>query len=130
MRLILLAVILGVTSCGCAIVGHLDQLLMLNDYGNNKTAQKKTIKINDDHYDALVKAIEADKLKTYQAKADIRRAFGEPLQVKTLEDNAERWLYRYAVFHQAKTKVYLYFTGEELVRFEQKSNELMGGDDK
>lgn len=130
MRLIALVVFLSVASCGCSILGHLDQLLMLNDYGNNKAQQKKFIAVNDAHYDALVAAITDDAMAAYKTKANILRAFGPPLQIKTREDKSEQWLYRYSVFHQAKTKVYLYFTGDRFTRYEQVSNELMGGDDK
>ncbi len=126
MRFLLALIFISLT--GCSLIGHLDQALMLNDYGNNKAYQKKIIKVNDDHYDALVKSVADGTIKQYKTKADIRRAFGEPIQIKSQADKIDCWLYRYAIFHQAKTKIYLYFNGDQLINFEQLSNELMGGD--
>lgn len=124
----ILVAFLMIIASGCSIIGHLDQALVLNDYGNNKTYQKKLIKINDDAYDRLALAFKENRLRDYKTKNDIKKAFGEPLQVKMLEGSEERWLYRYMISHQAKEKIYLYFRGEGLSGYEQKSNEIMSKD--
>ena len=94
---------------GCHVLDHLGQLSVLGDYSREKDNQGRLIKSNDANYDALVKAIDLDRIRDYKDEASILHSFGEPILKKGLVDGVQRWLYRYAIYKTAKTKVYVYF---------------------
>ena len=110
-------------SSGCSILGHLDELSTLGDYSRDKDNQGKEVKLINDHYDALVKAINDKQMDSFSTQVDIRTTFGEPITIRLIETKDkkfERWTYRYAVIKQAKDRVYLYFDEKgKLVKYEQ-----------
>lgn len=94
---------------GCTIVDNLDEISTLGQYSREKDAQHRDVKAIDDHYDALAKAIDQGHITDFKDQASFKHSFGEPITIKELPQGHERWLYRYAIYRLATTKVYLYF---------------------
>ncbi len=105
---------------GCTILGNLDEISTLQQYSNEKDAQHRQVKSINDHYDALSKAIAQGHISEYKDKDAFVRSFGGPILKKVLSNGTQRWLYRYAIYRFAKTKVYVYFdTAGKMVKWEQ-----------
>ena len=81
----------------------------MGDYSREKDNQHRLVKSIDDHYDALVKVIVQGHISDYKDKASFVNSFGDPILKKDLGPRGERWLYRYAIYANAKDKVYVYF---------------------
>lgn len=110
-KFLIVVVILGFLS-GCAIVNHMDQLLMMGEYSRDKNVQFKMVDEINAHYDALALVVNAGKIKNYPDQTAIMGNFGEPIAKKTIQvegQSQERWLYRHAIPQKAKDKIYLYF---------------------
>ena len=123
----LLKSLLMVTVCfgcyGCSILNHLDEILTLGDYSRDKGAQHKLVDGIDARYDALVAAMKSGDIKKYPDQKAIRRAFGDPILIKGIDDHGrsqEQWLYRHALPMKAQDRVYLYFDQQgKLFKYEQ-----------
>jgi hypothetical protein len=108
------------TFSGCSILGNLNEIFTLGQYSREKDTQHALVKSTDDHYDALVKAIDQNRINDYKDQASFLYAFGEPILKKNLSDGQERWLYRHAIYRTAKDKVYVYFDhGGKMVKWER-----------
>jgi hypothetical protein len=110
---------------GCSILHHKDQLLMMAEYSRDKNEQHKIVGDINTNYDALVAAIQSCKLKNYPDKRAIVQNFGQPILKKKVTIAGypqDQWLYRHAVGHKAKDKVYLYFNPEgKLINYTQEN---------
>ncbi len=94
---------------GCAILGNLDEVFILQGYSNEKDAQHRLVKSINGHYDDLSKVIDKGTINDYKDEGSFVKAFGAPILKKDLSDGSQRWLYRYAIYRLAKDKVYVYF---------------------
>ena len=106
---------------GCTILGNLDELFVMGEYSREKDNQHRLVKSINDHYDALVKVIEAGHINDYKDKAAFVHSFGDPILKKVISNTGEeRWLYRYAIYRLAKEKVYVYFdAGGKMTKWER-----------
>ncbi len=105
---------------GCSIIFNLDEVFVLQGYSSEKEAQHRLVKTINDHYDALIKALDQGHINDYKDEASWVRAFGEPILKKDLKDGGQRWLYRYAIYRFAKDKVYVYFDRQaKMVKWEK-----------
>ena len=119
-QIILFFTFASLSFSGCTIVHNLDEILTLQNYSHEKDDQHRLVKSVKDHYDSLVKVIDAGQMGDYKDKASFEKSFGEPILKKDLSDGQERWLYRYAIFRLAKDKVYVYFDHDgKLVKWER-----------
>ena len=95
----------------------------MGEYSREMDNHKKVTDQTNQHYDALVAAIDANGLKPYADVVSMRTTFGEPIMKRSLLVNGqphEQWVYRYALISKAKDKVYLYFDGQgKLIRCEK-----------
>jgi uncharacterized membrane protein YfhO len=118
-----LVMALLIMTTGCEFLGHMDELNMLGDYSRDKDNQSKAIKLINENYDALVKAITANEMSYFKNQSDISGRFGEPISIKQINVNGktqQQWLYRQAILKGAKDKVYLYFDDQgSLLKYEQ-----------
>ena len=105
---------------GCNALSNLDELTELGQYSREKDNQARYVKTVNEHYDALIKAIEQGTISHFKDEASFGHAFGAPILKKDLNDGIQRWLYRYAILRLAKDKVYVYFdrTGK-LIKWEK-----------
>ena len=94
---------------GCSIIFNLDEVFVLQGYSSEKEAQHRLVKTINDHYDALIRAIDRGAIVKYKDEVSFVHSFGAPLLKKDLSNGGQRWLYRYAIYRFAKDKVYVYF---------------------
>jgi hypothetical protein len=114
-----LLVLLGGVS-GCTILENLDGVNTLGQYSREKDDQHRLVKIINDHYDALTRAVDAGRISDYKDAAAVEHSFGDPILKKDLAGGGQRWLYRYAVYRFARDQVYVYFDrGGKLVKWEK-----------
>jgi len=107
---------------GCTIIDNLDEITTLSQYSREKDNQHRLVKTIDDHYDALVKAIDQGHLNQYKDESAFVHSFGGPILKKDLSGGGQRWLYRYAIYRFAKSKVYVYFDRRgQLIKWEKSS---------
>jgi len=114
----LLPVLLGLS--GCSILSNIDELSVMGNYSREKDDQHRLVKSINEHYDALIKAIDQKAISGYKDKASFVYSFGEPILKKDLSGGGQRWLYRYAIYKFAKDKVYVYFDRSgKMIRWER-----------
>jgi len=105
---------------GCTAINNLDEIQTLSAYSREKDNQHREVKVINNHYDALNIAIAQGHIKDYKDKSSFLHSFGDPILKKDLSGGQERWLYRYAIYRFAKTKVYVYFDSHgQMIRWEQ-----------
>ena len=105
---------------GCAVLDNTDELSTLGNYSREKDAQHREVKTINDHYDALIKAIDQGRISQYKDQAAFAHFFGDPLLKKDLSGGSSRWLYRYAIYRLAKDKVYVYFDNDgKMIKWER-----------
>jgi hypothetical protein len=114
----LLLVLLGLS--GCTILENLDEISTLGNYSREKDAQHRLVKSINDHYDALIKAVDLGRVSDYKDKSSWTFSFGDPLLKKDLSGGVQRWLYRHAIYRLSKDKVYVYFDRSgKMIRWER-----------
>lgn len=108
---------------GCTMMSHMEELSTLGDVAREKDNQNNAVKLVDDYYDALVAAIVSKQMDQFPSQVDIRRKFGDPMVIKTIQVNGhlqQEWMYRHSLIKEAKDKVYLYFDDQgQLFKYEQ-----------
>ncbi len=110
---------------GCAKVGqlqHLDELLTLKAYSDEKDAQQKWVGEENKRFERLLAAVQNDSIQRYASRDAILKDFGSPVLTDIVEDKSQsldRWLYRHPIQKFATDRVYLYFdSNDRLVKFE------------
>ncbi len=101
---------------GCAKLSHLQQLLTLKAYSQDKDRQAAYIEAQDQRFEELLKVVKTDALNQYPDQESFLENFGDPVFVKDVvrEGRSYRlWLYRYAKRFFDSDKVYLYFDKNE-----------------
>lgn len=111
---------------GCAKVGqlqHLDELLTLKAYSDEKEAQQKWIEGENQRFQQLLTAVKDGSIQNYASRDVILKNFGSPVVsdvVSEKDQTLERWLYRHPIQKLASDRVYLYFDSNgRLTKFEQ-----------
>ena len=97
---------------GCAKLAHMQELLRLKDYSDNKEVQAKYVKEQDRKFEQLLAAVRESKIESYQNKKNFLAEFGNPVfsrQVTHAGKTMDMWLYRYTTKYFSSEKVYLYF---------------------
>lgn len=97
---------------GCSKIAHLDQLLRLKGYSDNKDQQEDFVKSQNQNFEKLLTAVRQNDVARYQDKRGVLKAFGTPVFSRYLVINGrsyEVWLYRYTTQFFGSEKVYLYF---------------------
>jgi hypothetical protein len=130
MKYILLSAILFL--CGCAklaLLPYMDQALMLEGFGKEKTAQQKIVENIDANYDKLSAAVASGAISKYKTEKHILADFGEPILIKTESVEGKelrRALYRKAIGRSAKDKIYLYYDNQgNLIKWESQPASLL-----
>lgn len=98
-------IMLPVFICGCSALDNLDGLATLGQVSRESDEQHKLVKATNDHYDALIKVLEQGHLGEIKDARSFENAFGEPVVKKDLGPGGQRWIYRYAIYRNAKDEV-------------------------
>lgn len=109
------------TQIGCAKLKHLEQLLTLKHLSEEKDQMAQLVHQRDVQFEQIRSAVQNNQIADYSTKAEILAAFGEPIFSKEVWENdvfVEKWLYRYQLKYFDSDKVYLYFSGDQLTRWE------------
>ena len=114
----LLVLCLGLS--GCVALENLDEISALGDYSRNKDDQHRLVKSINARYDALIKAIDQKTISEYKDESSFVNSFGDPILKRDSKDGGQQWLYRYAIYRFAKSKVYVYFDrAGKLIKWEK-----------
>jgi hypothetical protein len=121
------AIVLAITlvSCGCMqlkAVPHMDELLRIKDYSDEKDAQAKWIEGEVNTFERLLTSVRNGSIKSYPDHNAVAAEFGKPVLAEEVQDAGQtvsRWLYRHPIQKLATDRVYLYFdAGGQLVKSE------------
>ena len=103
-------------------VQHLEPLLTLKDYSEEKEAQGKWVDEEAAKFSLVLAAARDGSIKSFGTKESVREHFGAPVVVEDAERNnlpVEQWLYRHPIQKLTFEKVYLFFGSDgRLVRYE------------
>ena len=95
---------------GCAKLAHLQELLTLKNYSEEKDRQNKYIEKREQQFDALCRSVKDGTITQRRDRQGVRREFGDPIYIKkTVPREGEVWLYRYPAQWLGSAKVYLNF---------------------
>ena len=125
--MILLILFLILTNSGCAKLAHLQELLTLKAFSEERDAQDKFVADELKRFEKVAAAVDDGTIANLKTGAEVLQAFGRPMasQVITREGKQfQQWLYRHPILSLAKSRVYLYLTPESrLVHWEHIENE-------
>ena len=122
MKIILSSILLVFLLSGCAKLAHMQELLVLKRYSENKDVQARYVDEQDQKFKELLNVVQNGEIEEYATQKKIQRFFGDPVFVKKItkdEKDLELWLYRYAVRYFDSPKVYLYFDEGKLYDWER-----------
>ena len=107
-------------------IQHLDELLTLKDYSDEKDGQEKFVNESVKNFQLLAQMTDDGTIEQYKTGKEIIKAFGRPLASKNIVREGKifyQWLYRHPILSKAKSRVYLYLTPENrLVHWEHLQN--------
>jgi hypothetical protein len=104
---------------GCAKVSHMQELLRLKGYSQNKDWQVNVVQEQNKRFEHLLIAAKNGTLKQYPNQESIWSNFGQPIfdkKVKMDDSVYQVWMYRYSTKLFGSDKVYLYFDFEGQLR--------------
>jgi hypothetical protein len=119
--------ILFLSLTGCAKLQHLDQLLTLKSLSKEKDEMGTIISDQNNKFEFLKKVVNDGSIIQYSTKKSALLAFGDPIMVHEVVENEktlEYWIYRYQQKYFDSDKVYLYFDGNTLTRWEYRPVEV------
>ena len=111
--------------CGCTqvqMLPYLDQVMTLQDLGNDKKAQEELIAKIDAGYDRMLNMIAEGKMNRYRTEKEVLKAFGPP--VVSEQESVEgkiytQSVYRYAIQNKGRTRVHILYDKQgNLVKWE------------
>lgn len=97
---------------GCAKLAHMQELLTLKAYSEEKDQQVELVRGQDERFQKLIQLAESKGLGPYTTQESFLKEFGAPVLKKSVvkeEQPLEEWLYRYSTEYFDSPKVYLYF---------------------
>ncbi|MDP2652990.1 MAG: lipoprotein [Candidatus Omnitrophota bacterium] len=101
---------------GCAKLAHLQELLTLKSYSEEKDAQTKFIESQDKKFEQLLAVVKSGRMGDYPDRKTAVKAFGVPVLARSVEragQQQDECLYRYARGYLNSDKVYLYFDSSD-----------------
>ena len=104
--------LLAAVVSGCAKLAHLQELLTMKAYSDEKDAQVNFVRQQDEKFKTLLDLAEGQGLGAYTTRERFLTEFGEPILRKDIIKDGrprEEWLYRYSTQYFDSPKVYLYF---------------------
>ena len=103
---------LALFTSGCAKISHLQELLCLKGYSEEKDRQAVLVEKQNANFDKLLQAVKHGVIANYPDEKSVWKNFGEPVyqnKVVVGESSYQVWLYRYTTKLVGSSKVYLYF---------------------
>ena len=94
---------------------HMDELLTLKDYSDEKDGQAKWVEERQKVFEQLLSAVKDGSVKNYPSQDAVTAQFGRPVLSESVQDQGRsltRWLYRHPIQKFATDRVYLYFTSD------------------
>ncbi len=113
--LFLLILFLAALSPGCAKAAHLQELLRIKGYSEEKDAQAVLVQKQNEKFERLLSAVKHGTIARYPDQPRVWADFGAPIfeTTVTLDKTMYRvWMYRYSTKLFGSDKVYLYFDAE------------------
>lgn len=120
-RFLLLGYLIVAVLGGCVVLS--DELQTLKDVGKSQVQINVYVRKQNRRFLKLLKYYKKGRLKIGISKAWIISAYGQPILVKSLDDNLakEVFLYRHPTNYFKSDKIYLYFDkSDKLVRWKYK----------
>lgn len=111
-RLLIIVFFLAAFSPGCAKVAHLQELLRIKGYGDEKDAQAGIVQKQNEKFDNLLQIVKRGEIAKFANQKTIWMNFGPPIfETTTTVENVsyQLWIYRYPTQLIGANKVYLYF---------------------
>jgi hypothetical protein len=102
----MLVLVLG----ACASCADLDRALVLQEYSDEKEAQRQQVIHSDAQTAQLLGLARTGRIEpAVRTAAELRGRFGEPVLIRPLRGNSagEEWLYRYQTKYLVSPKVYI-----------------------
>ena len=113
---------------GCAKLAHLEQLLTMKAYSDNKDAQEEYVQAQTADFEKLLRHITENKDVMFKTKKELLAAFGPPVYRKKAFRNRQQeevWLYRPPTAYFKGEKVYFCFGPEDdLLRWDYVADPL------
>jgi hypothetical protein len=110
MKNIIAVLIAAVLFSSCAVVNHLEEVSMLQEFSQEQNALNAMVEERDGDFDALLARIASgDKLADLNNRQALLKRLGEPVLVLPSSDGnlkRERWLYRHQTNSPKSAKVY------------------------
>ncbi len=113
--LILMLLLAATTLAGCSSLGHVDELWLLKQYGDETEEMDKDVDLAEDRFRAIVAAAQNGELARGLDRGAVRERFGDPVYVQQpadAHDADELWMYRRPVHFFESDQVLLYFNKE------------------
>jgi hypothetical protein len=117
--------VIAILSSGCTqlkALPHLDQVMTLKDYSEEKDAQAKWIDGENKKFERLLTIVKNGSISGYPDQNSVLTEFGKPVVSESVQDagsTATRWLYRHPIQKSATDRVYLYFDADgQMIRSE------------
>lgn len=110
-----LSLLLCLFFCGCMqmqMLPYLDQVMVLQDFGQDKKAQEDLIKRIDDNFDKMQKTITDGQMGKYKDEKAMIKAFGPPIiaEEEVVEGKVyKQALYRYAIMNKSSARVHIFY---------------------
>ena len=111
--------------CGCMqlkAVPHMDELLTLQAYSDEKESQIQWVEGKQKQFEDLLSAVKDGSIKNYVGQNAVAEAFGPPVISDQIEEQGQpvtRWLYRHQIQRFVGDRVYLYFKSDgQLIKSE------------
>ncbi|MCB9772458.1 MAG: hypothetical protein H6754_07910 [Candidatus Omnitrophica bacterium] len=109
---LILLLFFAVSSTGCAKVAHMQELLRLKGYSEEKDRQELLVENQNKRFERLLAAVKSNQLENFPDQRSIWMSFGEPVFEKKItlaQTPYTVWMYRYSTKFFGSEKVYLYF---------------------
>ncbi len=103
---------LTVLSSGCAKVAHLQELLRIKGYADEKDAQAVVVQRQDERFAKFLQVVKRGETASFADQKSVWLNFGPPIYETQTSVEAvayQVWMYRYSTQRTGSDKVYLYF---------------------
>jgi len=101
---------------------HMDELLTLKAYSDERDAQSKWVEGQQQIFERLLSAVKNGSIKNFPNRDAVLAEFGRPVLTEKIEQDGQsvsRWLYRNPIQKFAIDRVLLHFSPDgRLIKFE------------
>ena len=113
--LILCLGLAATTLAGCSSIGHVDELWLLKQYGDETREMDEDVDAAEERFQGILADAQNGQLDQKLDRQTVRSRYGEPVYVQDpaeFHEAAEIWMYRRPVHFFESDQVLLYFNKE------------------